>query len=576
MKQSFEQATCMAAEASQSELKSVNHLGTSLLKRFRWLGDIEDINKCINLLESAVYRCSDNEPLKRRLLNNLATSLLDRFGQFGDVIDFNNAVHHLLEARSLLPIERLNDTVIDGNIGTLLIHRMELVGELADIQDALRIYDSTAKADTATDVYRIYAIHDQSLALLHRYRRMGDGADIDKAITSLEGVLHLPSVTRAEKSSLINMLGITFSQRFVKLQNKDDLDRCIASHESAVELLPDLHPSKSLLHFNLGRWLPVRFETARHQKDIDRAIISLWFAAKALTGPIRWKFRAASLCAYWIRHFNLSSSLDSFTLAMDLLPQLSWIGLSVANRHIQLLEAGEVVVDAVASAIEASQYDTALGWLEQGRSVVWAQLLELRKPVDKLMQQCPDLAKRFQEISRLLEGNLDLLKQNFGTKITIESHDKYHDLADERRQLIDKIRSEEGFSDFLQPTLFKELKGIAKLAGGFIVTVNLSQYRTDALTLMPGSDAIVHISLPNFTLIQATQMHKTLRNLLRMKNAIRGDNRGGGPTFKHRSAVDPELVFETILAQLWENVAKPVLDGIGLTVRFDSANQVIF
>ena len=574
----FEQATRMAAEASRSELKSVNHLGTSLLKRFRWLGDIEDINRCINLLESAVYRCSDNEPLKRCLLNNLATSLLDRFGQFGDVIEFNNAVHHLLEARSLPPIERLSDTVIVGNIGTLLIHRMELVGELADIQDALSIYDSTAKAGTATNVNKIPAIHDQSLALLHRYRRMGDGADIDKAITSLEGVLHLPSVTRAEKSSLLNMLGVAFSQRFVKLQNKDDLHRCIASHECAVELLPDLHPSKSLLLFNLGLWLPVRFETARHQNDIDKAIISLSFAAEALTGPIRWKFRAASLCAYWIRHFKTGSSLYSFTLAMDLLPQLSWIGLSVANRHIQLLEAGEVVVDAVASAIEASQYEIALSWLEQGRSVVWSQFLELRKPVDKLMQQCPDLAKRFQEISKLLEGNLDSPKQKFSPKITLESHDKYHDLADERRQLIDKIRSEEGFSDFLQPTLFKELKGIAKLAGGFIVTVNLSQYRTDALALMPGSDAIVHISLPNFTLIQATQMHKTLRNLLRMKNAIRGENRGGGPTFKHRlnSAVDPELVFETILAQLWENVAKPVLDGIGLTVRFNSTNQVTF
>jgi len=327
--------------------------------------------------------------------------------------------------------------------------------------------------------------------------------------------------------------------------------------------------------FNLGRWLPVRFETARHQNDIDRAITSLSLAAKALTGPIRWKFRAASLCAYWIRYFNKGSSLDSFTLAMDHLPQLSWIGLSVANRHIQLLEAGEVVVDAVASAIEASQYETALGWLEQGRSVVWAQLLDLRKPVDNLTQQYPDLAKRFQEVSKLLEGNLDSPKQEFSAKITLESHDKYHDLADERRQLIDKIRSEEGFSDFLQPTSFKELKGIAQLAGGFIVTINLSQYRTDALALMPGSDTIVHISLPNFTLIQATQMHKTLRSLLRMKNVIRGDNRGGGP-FKHRFAVDPERVFETILAQLWENVAKPVLDGIGLTVRFDSANQVIF
>ena len=565
----FEQATHIATEASRLELQSVNHLGTSLLQRFRWLGNIEDINRCINVLESAVYRSPYDEPLKPRLLNNLATSLLDRFGQFGDIIDFNNAVHHLLEAHSLAPIERSYDTVIDGNIGILLIHRIQLVGEMADIHNAVSIYDSKTKVGTTTDTNGTSVIHDQSLALIHRYRRIGDVADINMAIASLEGILHLPSTTGVNKSSLLNTLGSAFSQRFVKLHNEDDLNKCIACYEGAVELLPDLHPSKSLHLFNLGRWLPVRSEIAQHQNDVDRAISFLSLSAKALTGPIRWKFRAASLCAYWIRRFSRGSSLASFTLAMDLLPQLSWIGLSLANRHVQLLEAGEVVVDAAASAIEASQYETALGWLEQGRSVVWSQLLELRKPVDDLTQQHPDLAKKFQEVSKFLEGNLDLPTQKFSPKITLESQERYHDLADERRQLIEIIRSHDGFSDFLRPALFKEFNEIANIAGGFVVMVNISRYRSDALAMMPGNGTIVHISLPNFTLMQASQMNKALRDLLRMKNAIRSDSRGGRVHFKSRSAADPELVFETVLAQLWENVAKPVLDGIGLTVSFD-------
>lgn len=49
-------------------------------------------------------------------------------------------------------------------------------------------------------------------------------------------------------------------------------------------------------------------------------------------------------------------------------------------------------------------HDTALGWLEQGRSIVWGQLLDFRSPVDELHTVDPGLADRLAQVSVELEN----------------------------------------------------------------------------------------------------------------------------------------------------------------------------
>jgi hypothetical protein len=56
----------------------------------------------------------------------------------------------------------------------------------------------------------------------------------------------------------------------------------------------------------------------------------------------------------------------------------------VPPRHEQLAEIGDVVRAPAATAIEQEQYALAMEWLEQGRSIVWGQVLNLRSPVDRL------------------------------------------------------------------------------------------------------------------------------------------------------------------------------------------------
>jgi len=58
--------------------------------------------------------------------------------------------------------------------------------------------------------------------------------------------------------------------------------------------------------------------------------------------------------------FEYGDAIASYTIAMALIPNLAWLGIPIANCCFQLLEVGDVVLDAVASAINAKKLDLAL------------------------------------------------------------------------------------------------------------------------------------------------------------------------------------------------------------------------
>ena len=72
------------------------------------------------------------------------------------------------------------------------------------------------------------------------------------------------------------------------------------------------------------------------------------------------------------------------------LPLAVWQGLRRADQERQLLDLSGVVADAAAVASPAR----AVELLEQGRSVLWSQLVERRTDLTVLRQARPDLADR--------------------------------------------------------------------------------------------------------------------------------------------------------------------------------------
>jgi hypothetical protein len=292
-------------------------------------------------------------------------------------------------------------------------------------------------------------------------------------------------------------------------------------------------------------------------------------AAQARTGQASVRFRAASSWAHVAQVVQHPSLLQAYTVALDLLPQLAWLGLSITDRHYLIQEAGPVVQDATAAAIAASHYTQAIEWLEQGRSIIWGQLLQLRTPIEDLKMSHPNLANRLIFLSTQLElfGIRESSPEKSDTQIRkspLFIAKQCHDYAYERDELIKKIRELEGFNRFMLPKTFSELSTVAK--AGPVVVLNISNTRCDALILLPGLDdnEVMHVPLPDFMLSDAQTFQESLSHLT---GAGRNSSTNSDRLFGQREGQKaPEEELQHILSKLWTGIVIPILNALAITV----------
>ena len=62
-----------------------------------------------------------------------------------------------------------------------------------------------------------------------------------------------------------------------------------------------------------------------------------------------------------------------------------------------------MVREAAAAALDLGLPETAVEWLEQGRSIVWGELFQLRSSYEEVSSAHPDHARRLRELSAALE-----------------------------------------------------------------------------------------------------------------------------------------------------------------------------
>ena len=88
---------------------------------------------------------------------------------------------------------------------------------------------------------------------------------------------------------------------------------------------------------------------------------------------------------------------------MELLPIAAWHGLDRTSREDQLAQWGDLAADAAARSILNGHPDHALELLEQGRSVLWTQVLNLRTDLTRLAERASGLARRLDQMRVILD-----------------------------------------------------------------------------------------------------------------------------------------------------------------------------
>ncbi|KAJ7852570.1 TPR-like protein [Mycena leptocephala] len=605
----FEDAIQLTPDGHPDKPAMFNNLGNSLLGRFERLGDLSDLNKSIMMKEDAVRLNPDGHPEKPAMLSNLGNSLFRCFERLGSLSDLNKSIMMKEDAVLLTPNGHPDKSGRLSNLGNSFFRRFERVGDLSDLIKSIIIFEDAIQLTPDGHPDKPAMFNNLGNSLLGRFERLGDLSDLNKSIMMKEDAVLLTPDGHPDKPGRLNNLGNSLFRRFEQLSDLSDLNKSIMMKENAVQLTPDGHPDKPAMLNNLGNSLLGRFEQLGDLSDLNKSIMmkedavqltpdghpdkpgrlnnlgnSLFHrfeqlhdpqdsqqllhhytsAACSTTGPARIRFNAAKK---WAKHAHIhqpSSIIHAYTTAIELLPELAWLGLSIADRHHHLSQAGQVVRDAASGAIAVHDYQKAVEWLDQGRSVIWGQLLNLRTPVDELRKRHPGLADELVSLSTLLEtagtrsnAAADGIKPQSLESIAQRSHT--HALR--RNGVLQQIRELPGFERFLLSKPISQLSLAAKM--GPVAIVNISEYGCDALILLPGlGDEVIHVPLCDFTIHEAQTLANALASIV---GTIGHSERLNGP---REGDMNPDDIISHILSELWLKIVRPVLNALAITVSY--------
>ncbi|KAJ7243451.1 TPR-like protein [Mycena rebaudengoi] len=557
---SFEAAVNLTEDGHPDKPSLLNNLGNSLLGRFERLSDLNDLNQCVLRLEVAVTLTPDGHLDKPSWLSNLGNSLSRRFEQLGDLNDLNQSVSMLEAAVTLIADGHPDKPLWLSNLGHSLRKRFERLGDVNDLNQSVLINEAAVTLIPDGHPNKPSQLSKLGISLLGRFERLGDLDDLNQSVLRLEAAVALTPDGHPNKASLLNNLGNSLSRHFKRLGDLNDLTQSVSSLEAAVTIAPNGNPDKPMLLNNLGNSLHQRFEQLHDPQDSQQLVLHYTLASCSATGPASIRFHAAT---QWAKHAHIhepTSILRAYSTAIELLPELAWLGLSITDRHHQLSQAGEVVRNAASAAIAVHDYKKAVEWLDQGRSVIWSQLLNLCTPVDELSQSHPNFADRLVSLSTSLatagtrrNSVADPLKPESLDSIAKQSHAFVLDRNDVLRQ----IRELPGFERFLLSKPFSELSPAAKM--GPVALLNISAYGCDALILMPAvADEIIHVPLSHFTVHEAQALAKSLASIV-------GTPGRSERLFGFREGdMAPDDKFSHILSTLWLKIVRPILSVLAI------------
>ncbi|HEY4420758.1 MAG TPA: CHAT domain-containing protein, partial [Pseudonocardia sp.] len=322
-------------------------------------------------------------------------------------------------------------------------------------------------------------------------------------------------------------------------------DAVRAAHE-AVAATPDDHPGRGLRLLNLAVALASTGRPSRRR--LREAAGFAETAARLATTPPSFRLGA---CRVWGRVTAALSHWDSaaaaFTEGVRLLPRVAPRNLTRADAEHQLAGIDGVHVDAAACAVQAGDAAGALTALEQGRGVLLTYALESRTELTDLHATAPELAGEVQQLIQELDAVGEPLAAEEDAAVVLDTR---HALSERWDAVLRRVRAVPGFERFGTPPSIGDLLPAARL--GPVITVNVSNFRCDALVATPSAVQVVPLpalSAPEVAdrtgaFLQALELVETGDLVQRMEG---------------------QAVVRETLAWLWDVIAGPVLDVLGYT-----------
>jgi tetratricopeptide (TPR) repeat protein len=581
-------------------------LAGSLQQRGTRMSSQADIEESIEIARRAVAVVSPSSPWHRTASGVLASALRAKAQLTGDLTSLSEAIVLQRENADLVPRGQAEHGLHMVDLAATLLVRYEWQEDWADLvaaEDAARRALESANAISASEAWSVRAI-------CWRYRAGKLAADGDRAAAesavnqAVEAAQKSLALTAAARDYPNHVLAAcsALATRYQLTGAQTHRAETIAAYRQAIESLGAGSEHGHLAMLNLGIVL-LHHEESRPAPEPDVTAAASLFRqvlAAAEPGGQRWgnasflliraqaqlwevapeavdihelesvyrqvtearavlpgRSGAAGLLAgaVLMQAGDAAAAAWILTDVVRQLPAVAWRGARRQSRESALAAFREVAPNAAACHLAAGGGQPeaaadAVKVVEQGRALLWADLLELRRGDAELWASQPDLAARLRDLARVLDTPDDILQSDLGNSRAVDQR-----MAAATRWDATVAEIRERTPGFLRPAPLADL--LPASTPGPVVVVNMSDLRCDALIVT--CTAVSCVPLPSLT--AADIRRHTTRYLAAYARLTQGDEaKAAGLT----GSLDPDQVISEVLEWLWETMAEPVLAALGI------------
>ncbi|KAF5339545.1 hypothetical protein D9611_011429 [Ephemerocybe angulata] len=494
--------------------------------RYRRKGTALDLSEIIHLGYRVVQLTPDDHPSIIKRLRNLGQSYASRFARFSNASDLAEARILLKRVVEATPEDDPDFPDLLCSLGRLLGSPHDHACNLSDLAEAIRLEQKAIELTRTGDVRLPPRIACLGMTFQLRFERFGDLSDSDEALSLLTRAIRLTQEGRRKHSDWFGMLAgyaQALRHRFIHTKNPSYIDKSISTSQMLIKLCPEGHPDNPTFTLGLATSMYTRATSNGDRGELDASISLYRSVATSSLVPPMTRLDAAG---HWARYLNLHHPLSedvitAFDTAIGLFAFTVSLDQSMKHRYARLQENPGLPLEAAAAACRLGRLEKAFEWLEQGRCLVWAQLNNLRTPIDDLKAHNRKLGNAVIRVAEQLEGAVSRTSETGATlteKMLNEDVARKHlQLAAEWDDLLATVRDIPGFETFMKPLSF--FSRLQDLPGeGPIVVINIYPDRCDAIALVAGQGQPLHIPLPNFSASKADLYRANLRSQLKSHN----------------------------------------------------------
>ena len=571
----YKEALDLTPEEHSKHPNRLQALGSGFGDRYQRTGNIDDIEEAIRLFSDALSKTPTSHPELSFRLQNLSTAFVIRYERNGVTGDLDHAT-----TLSRLAVEKEKNPVGDmfrsRRLETLAIvyqQRYVSTGAIQNLDHSIHYYQEALNNTPADDPNRPFQLHCIGNSYADRYNRTWELVDLEQSIHYSRDALDLTPNGHSERPKRLQNLASQYHLKYQRCGNIPDQEQSFRLAHEALELLPSDHLGRRELLTFLSHLYRVRHENKGERVDIEQSIQYCHEALKlipldhpqlgdlldSLAAGYYAKYRAVgggelleqAIQLYRrVLDYSVSSAhtrigaatflLEAYSDADNwaeahqaALKALSLVQLLVpryqerADKQYHLSRIAGLASDAAAVSLNAGQspYE-AIRLLEQGRGIITGSVQDIRTDISDLLQQHP-------QYSTKLLAFREILDHPQLTKISEYALDSRYKAARDFEKIAEEIRQLSGFERFLLGPSEDEIKA-AVPSDGYIVMINVSYYRCDALIIEKGQVRILR--LPDLRLSDIQDHAPKTKGIEKLES----------------------------LRWLWRTVARPILDAIGL------------